>query len=206
MEPDIEKLIEENLAKLIPLRLAMSAESDRGCALLAISFVEDQLKQLLLAYLVPASKKENRNLFDGMGSLSTLSGKTKMAFRLGLLSKACLREIDRFREVRNDFAHNPEWISFDSPAIQDVCRELEYSYDGINAKPRSLFLQATWAVLASINHAAATVTRCEVAFDDQPSEDQKKKQHEFVRAFYKKAGLAQPGDADDAGPEARPVV
>jgi DNA-binding MltR family transcriptional regulator len=49
------------------------------------------------------------------------------AFALGLISEKTYRDLQILREIRNEFAHFSESVSFDTPSVRDRCRELSWS-------------------------------------------------------------------------------
>lgn len=57
----------------------ISTTTDRACAIVAASFIDDQLSAILSIFLLPGSSKENNALFEGNAPLATFSNKIKCA-------------------------------------------------------------------------------------------------------------------------------
>ena len=118
-----EKTATKRFDELKELFHFSSNESDRGRVLIIASHIEFLLRRVLEAFLV-ASTKEVRELFEGpYAPFGSLSGKTKAAFVMGLITKDERDRIDAVRNVRNAFAHEVT-ASFDHPKILKICRKL----------------------------------------------------------------------------------
>jgi DNA-binding MltR family transcriptional regulator len=89
-------------------------ETDRACAVLAASLLDDCLQKLLAAAMA-VSKDE---LFKANGPLGTFSAKIDMANAFGLISDEDCRDTHLIRKIRNDFAHSlTHELSFATPAV-----------------------------------------------------------------------------------------
>lgn len=104
-------------------RKELVKESDRGCALLAASYI-DSILELLLRNNLCGSKTHLDCLFKPNGPLSSFSSRISMAYSLGFLSKNHLHDIQIVRKIRNEFGHNPEVISFSNSKIEALCNRL----------------------------------------------------------------------------------
>ena len=94
-------------------------ESDRGLVIFTASQIEHYLRRILKGFLI--DDKSVSELFDGpFAPFSTLSGKTRAAYLLGLISKGEAKRIDAVRKVRNIFAHTIE-ASFDHEKVKRLC-------------------------------------------------------------------------------------
>lgn len=82
---------------------SLKGESDRGAIIVAGSFIDEALKELILSKLAagPASTK----LFDRGRDTDTVFGKLLLARALGLISKSERRDISDLNDVRNRAAH-----------------------------------------------------------------------------------------------------
>src|SRR5258708_8284225 len=74
------------LEKIVPFVDIVNQESPRGKALIATGFLEEQLKQLLLAFLIKSDTAEEF-VEAGNAPLGTLSSLTKPCFLLALISR-----------------------------------------------------------------------------------------------------------------------
>lgn len=61
-------------------------------------------------------------LFRPSGALGTFSIKIDLAHLLGLLSDEAYKDLTNLKNIRNDFAHELELDSFDTPSIRDRCK------------------------------------------------------------------------------------
>ena len=110
----------EYIAKVFPKKLALlQSESDRGAVLVASSMIEEALKNLLMAKLVPSSTKQDPLFNGGNAPLGTFSSKIEMAYRLGLIRREWKELLYIFKNLRNDFAHNVEVNNFKIPKVRD---------------------------------------------------------------------------------------
>src|ERR1700687_4331913 len=79
-------------------------ESDRGIVIFTAAQIDFYLTRILKAFLI--DDKSVEDLFVGpFAPFSSLSGKTRAALLMGLISKKEARKIDAVRKVRNIFAH-----------------------------------------------------------------------------------------------------
>ncbi|MBP2699540.1 hypothetical protein [Photobacterium lucens] len=108
----IGKAFSKNLALL-------QSESDRGAVLVASSMIEEALKNLLIAKLVPSSKNQDPLFNGGNAPLGTFSSKIEMTYRLGLIRREWKELLNIFKKLRNDFAHNVEVNNFKIPKVRD---------------------------------------------------------------------------------------
>lgn len=105
--------------------VTLGMDGDRSMAILASVMVERGLENVLLQHIVPISKTEYDQLFEGVGPLSSFSNKIKIAYAIGALSKDARHDLDLIREIRNTFAHSVVQIDFNEAAIARRCRDLK---------------------------------------------------------------------------------
>ena len=102
------------------------------------TFIEDTLGRLLLAYFRRC--KATKDLVEGFSApLGTLGARIKAGYSFGLLTHDQYKDIEIFRKVRNEFAHNWEGISLERQDIKAKLGELSgYTLDGkpIEGGPR----------------------------------------------------------------------
>lgn len=114
------------LGAVSAVKAELAGASDRAAAIVAAAFLDDILKELLTDFLVPAkSAAENKKLFGTQGPLGSFSSKITMAHRLGLISEWERTAIDAIRDVRNDFAHVTEGVSFETQSVRDRVKNIE---------------------------------------------------------------------------------
>lgn len=111
----------ERNEELLKVMQHSAGESDRGITLVIAAHIEVCLRRILEAVLIDS--KAASELFDGpYAPFGSLSGKTRAAFLMGLITKAERDRIDAVRGVRNVFAHQAS-ASFDHPDIVKICRK-----------------------------------------------------------------------------------
>ncbi|MEH2209185.1 MltR family transcriptional regulator [Nostoc sp.] len=174
MNEKIQDYVVAQTQKVVQFRQALTSESDRGCALFAAAYLDVCLSDLLYVSLVE-NKNIDKDLFEGTAPLSNFSSRIKLAYYLGLISRNSRRDLDIVRGIRNDFAHRPEIISFETQSIRDRCNNLSFSYHEKDAEPRSHFTAAVMTVLGHIHIATLTTTPHTEKTDDTLSEEDKKR-------------------------------
>lgn len=122
-----EELLEEypNLKDFLPYLDVQNAESPRGAILVACSYLDEQLKAIIAAFLV--DKSDRSSLLDGFNApLGTFSARITMAHCLGLISDFEKSDCNTLRKIRNEFAHKHR-VSFEDQKIVDLCGKLHHS-------------------------------------------------------------------------------
>ncbi len=102
-------------------------ESDRGCAIFSAAILEGDLEALLRAFCRKdglSVKKVVDPLFHTYAPFATFSAKIQVAFALRLITQDLKRKLDVVRRLRNDFAHEPGPLTFETPECQDRLRLL----------------------------------------------------------------------------------
>jgi mannitol operon repressor len=102
-----------NLEKFWPFLQVLRQESERGQVLISAGFLEEQPKDVLLAFLL--EKSQARDLVEGANApLGTFSARTEACYALGLITEEEYSDLTLIRRIRNEFAHNIE-TSFETP-------------------------------------------------------------------------------------------
>lgn len=119
-ESDDDLLFDRN-KELLAVMEHSAGESDRGITLIIAAHIEDCLRRIIESVLI--NKQEAKELFDGpYAPFGSLSGKTRAAFVMGLITRGERDRIDAVRRVRNVFAHQAS-ASFDHPDIVKICNK-----------------------------------------------------------------------------------
>jgi DNA-binding MltR family transcriptional regulator len=131
-------------------------ESDRAAAMLASAYLDDLLRQLLLASFVDDSNVTTK-LVKSQRPLGPFSARIAASYAFGLITDSERADLDDIRNIRNRFAHKLHGLTFAADAVAGRCRRFrcnaeifehipelraDYSED-----PRKLFDLAT-ALLA----------------------------------------------------------
>jgi hypothetical protein len=102
---------------------AIEAHDDRSAAILAAAYLEDRLMSTIEARLVPDAKIRKK-FFTGMGPLASFSAKIDLAYLMGTFDQKIAGMLHVIRQIRNEFAHNLEALSFNTPQIIEFCKRL----------------------------------------------------------------------------------
>jgi DNA-binding MltR family transcriptional regulator len=121
-------------------------ETDRGCALIATSHLDNKLETLLAAHFVDSGAGK-KLLSDSRGGLGTFSARIELCYGLGMIGPIAHRELHLMRRIRNAFAHAAEPLNFADETILNRVREL-YAYRVFqDPYPRATFLRSASGVL-----------------------------------------------------------
>jgi hypothetical protein len=102
--------------------------SDRSCAVLAGAVLDDRVKQLLLAYLLPPKKQTEDRLLGRSGALESFSSRIELSGRLNLITENTRKALDWVRDIRNEAAHNSTFAFGDSSnhdRVTNIVKALE---------------------------------------------------------------------------------
>uniref|UniRef100_UPI00083A5443 hypothetical protein n=2 Tax=unclassified Phenylobacterium TaxID=2640670 RepID=UPI00083A5443 len=111
-----------HLERFWPYLDLLHKESDRGKVLISTGFMEEQLKDVLLASM-RKGKVANDLLTSGNAPLGTFSSRISACFALGFVTDDEHHDLTLVRRIRNDFAHGIH-TTFDTPSVVDRCRQL----------------------------------------------------------------------------------
>ena len=129
-----------------------TSKDARGMVLVSVAIIEQLLEDAILAHCVRQFDKELRGrLFGGDNDGATIQGfygKIWLGRALGIYGQAFQEDLDRFRRIRNVFAHAKVPLTFKSKAIIEAC-EFHVFDDRLRAMatlrpkdPRKRFLEA----------------------------------------------------------------
>jgi mannitol operon repressor len=113
-----------HLATFWPYLELLQKESDRGKVLISTGFMEEQLKDVLLAFML-RGKASNDLLTSANAPLGTFSSRIAACYALGLVSENEHHDLTLVRRIRNDFAHDIH-TTFDTPSVVDRCKLLRH--------------------------------------------------------------------------------
>lgn len=127
------------------LREQIDAESDRGAALLAAGFINEALRRKLLHHF--RHRKQGRELLDDANApLAGLSAAARACRALDLITEEQFRRLLLVRQLRNDFAHGWQALTFSAPGIRKTVNQL-----GVEAGSlRAAFEQAVFSLLEDL--------------------------------------------------------
>jgi DNA-binding MltR family transcriptional regulator len=143
--------------EVLEFRSSLTAETDRGVALVCAAYLETELEALLRRSFVNAPKVVE-HLFEPSGSIGTLSSKIDLALATAKIDLETHRGLHLIRKIRNEFAHDHKARSFTDEDIAARCRELIGLNPYPEAGPRNLLIRASMSILAIV-HARSKKTR-----------------------------------------------
>jgi DNA-binding MltR family transcriptional regulator len=161
------------LDEVMDFRESLSAETDRGCALMAAAYLDHQLVRLFKAVLVQDAAVQQQ-LLQPLGPMGSFSSRIEMAYGIGLLSEVVRRNLRLVRKIRNEFGHVAKPLAFTDGPIADRCRRLDLTPLEIAASPRHRFTSTVMGLAAALHHSIHTATRNQVPPDVVWSEEQKR--------------------------------
>lgn len=92
----------------------LMSEADRGCILLGVSLLDEELSKLFKSLLpTDTSNKRKKEIFDGKGVFGSLSAKLDIAHVCKILPVDLVNCINHLRKLRNDLAHQVSPFSID---------------------------------------------------------------------------------------------
>ncbi len=147
-------------------------ESPRGAVLISTGFLEEQLKQILMAFFVEDANAAD--LVDGANvPLDSFSSRIAACYALALISRDDLTVL---RKIRNEFAHQMA-ASFDNQSIKDRCANLHHrAKDYIHTEngpvvvaPRGQFLTSAGALIVNLYNRAHHVKQTRRAWAEYPA-------------------------------------
>lgn len=143
---------------IIRFRHSLTLETDRGCALAASARLEESLGELLKKVFVQDSGTQKR-VFEGTGPCAAFSARIDIAFLQGLIGKSTVRNLHLIRKIRNQFAHDSEELSFDTPEVAARCGELTgYQYlDEETPSSRLRFIRVVLGLLGEVDFLGTVV-------------------------------------------------
>jgi len=113
-----------NAAKMQPLLNAINAEDPLPCALICAAFIDKCLLGILETLFVKGRTSEQLLRSDS-GLLGSLYSRAKIVYLMGHIDSHLFTNVGHICTIRNLFAHSHEPLSFDSPEVAKLCKELK---------------------------------------------------------------------------------
>jgi len=115
----LDKLIEE----FTKFTDEFKSESDRAAVILGTAHLDEYLRKLIGAFLLPV-RTGNDELLDGDRPLSTFSSRINLCFRMGLIDADIAKSLHIIRKIRNAFAHEVSGVTLEVGSHRDRINEL----------------------------------------------------------------------------------
>ena len=185
-----------NFSRVLQFRETLTPESDRGCALIAVAYLDESMYKLFRKCLV-SDDKVARAFMRPDGPLGSFSSRIDCAYLLGRISPTIHRELHLIRKIRNDFGHKSEPITFEFPPVASRCSELQYSGRTPESTNRGHFTSSVCACLGLIHVSEISTEQPEVRTDRVPNEEDKKHIYTLVDCAFKIIGPDLPAILDE---------
>lgn len=101
----------------------LNDSSPRAKAIVGATVLENRLTYAL-SPLFPINGETKKNLFKDTGPLGNFDTKSKVAYAIGIISKAALQDITKVVEIRNKFAHRLGISDFHHKDIRPIAMGL----------------------------------------------------------------------------------
>lgn len=132
----------------------INRESERGCALVSCSHLDELLRTILEAFFINGRSKP---LLEGFNApLGTLSTRATTAFALGLITEVEFKEIEYLRRIRNEFAHSMS-VSFETQKIIDLVKNLKMALRSRETTPKELYVSSAFNLAVKLLYRADVV-------------------------------------------------
>src|SRR5215510_7076322 len=110
------------LKEFRPFLDALNRESHRGAVLISCSYVDEQLRRIIRAFLVDIPEVDK--LLEGYSApLGSFSPRITAALSLGIISRTEHDDCNTLRKIRNEFAHSFT-TTFSDQKIIDLSKNL----------------------------------------------------------------------------------
>lgn len=125
----VEQIITPTFERLDKISKELDQQTDRGVATLAVSLLEDVLKDAIKSRLFFLDKELTGCLFKGIGPFASLYNGTRVARALGLIGSNSFKELGTLGTIRNKVAHGilddrDQLLSFETKDIATLCDNL----------------------------------------------------------------------------------
>lgn len=118
---------DETFGRLNRLTKTLRAHDERGLILSLAAFAEEALGELISAFMLPGSARDD--LLSGFNApLGTFSSRIKAGYALGLINEEQFRDLECLRKIRNEFAHSWGHLSLDQDRMAALARNMSFSY------------------------------------------------------------------------------
>lgn len=130
----------------------LDGANDRAVILVVGSLIDYALAEVIKSRLrEPDADKGWNDLFKESGPLQTWSQKTTVAYFLKIIGPIARADIDLFRSIRNEAAHDMNPITFDAEKIAGKISQIQMGNENTRKLPlRSQFLTAARMYIANL--------------------------------------------------------
>lgn len=152
---------------IIAMHEEYAGMTDQATALVFCAMVERSLERSILSRMVRMPRKDRLSLFEGLGPIASMAAKIKIAASLGIIGPNASADLERIKNIRNQFAHSFHKISFDTKSVASACILLRTAdillSSPINrhmpTEPRDLYAYSCWGIWLALGGKAANGPR-----------------------------------------------
>jgi DNA-binding MltR family transcriptional regulator len=108
-----------DMSDSVPVFKKLVGETDTGIAIITAAYFDDCLGRLFSLRIDGSNNKMRDEILEFNGPLGTFSSRISLAAGLKFVTQRTYRRVNTIRKIRNEFAHNPFGVSFNSKKIKD---------------------------------------------------------------------------------------
>jgi hypothetical protein len=128
-------------------------ETDRGCILVSVSYLDHLLTQTLLAAML--DDEDARHLVEHMD----FARRIKLAQAMGLIPNAVRDDLHQLKQIRNTAAHDWTDLRFSEPAILRRLEQLHHDPVRGPSEPRRRFMRVMAVLAGELERARRRASR-----------------------------------------------
>ncbi len=113
-----------NNGKIFDSNAELIKQTDRGCAIIGGSIVQERLTTLIVRQLAKKTR-ETRGLFESDGRIGAFATQIKLAYGLGLVGHDIYCDLGRIKDIRNTFAHDVHLLAHKTASEELITFEHE---------------------------------------------------------------------------------
>lgn len=137
-------------SEIIDLKKGLSSETDRGCVLMIVAYLDELLNEFISALFVNDVKVQKEFLRPD-GPVGTFSSRINLCYLLGQISAMERRELHLLRRIRNEFAHSATSKDFSDEVILQRIKELKCTGLDVKADPRHRLVRSCIFLSANLH-------------------------------------------------------
>lgn len=132
-------------------------QTQSGSVLILTQLLANTLEHYLIQVMQPFNAKARKEIFGGMGPLSSFSAKIHIAYGIGLLDAELYDDAHTLRAIRNKFAHAKDRLDLTSEKMSELVDKLSTCGKGV--EPKDALSQAVEKIARYVTHAAIERTK-----------------------------------------------
>lgn len=119
------KKLETEVKELSEFLKEFNKESDRGGVLIAASYLDEILGEILKVFMVE-TKEAQEMIFGFNAPIGAFSARIKAAYSFALIEENEFKELNIIRKIRNEFGHSWKQVTFEDQKINSLCNNLPW--------------------------------------------------------------------------------